>query len=62
VRVGEILNIAKELTKISKTAKAYEIVSELEKLSRRYSLSEKDESDEKIELKIDIILSESFVS
>lgn len=62
VRVGEILNIAKVLTKIPKTAKAYEIVSELEKLSKRYSLGEKDESNEKIELKIDIILSESFVS
>jgi len=61
VRVGQILNIAKELTKISKNSKAYEIVGELEKLSKRYSLQEKDESDEKVELKIDIILSESFV-
>lgn len=61
VRVGQILNIAKELTKISKSAKAYEIVGELEKLSKRYSLQEKDDVDEKVELKIDIILSESFV-
>lgn len=62
VRVGRILNISKELTKISKTAKPFEIMVELEKLRERYSLGEKDENDEKIELKIDIILSESFVS
>lgn len=61
VKVGKILNIAKELTKISKSAKAYEIVGELEKLSKRYSLGEKEQDHENLELKIDIILSESFV-
>ncbi len=61
VRVGRILNISKELTKIAKSAKPFEIMVELEKLSKRYSLGEKDEENEKIELKIDIILSESFV-
>lgn len=62
VRVGQILNIAKELSKIAKSAKPFEIMAALEKLSKRYSLGEKNEVNEKIELKIDIILSESFVS
>jgi len=61
VRVGSILNISKELTKISKTVKPFELMVELEKLSNRYSLGKKDEANKKIELKIDIILSETFV-
>ncbi|MBD3807922.1 MAG: hypothetical protein IE880_04300, partial [Epsilonproteobacteria bacterium] len=61
VRIGQILNIAKELNKISKNAKPFEIMQELDKLSKRYSLTSKDEKDEDINLKIDIILSETFV-
>jgi len=61
VRVGQILNIAKELTNISKSAKPFEVMAELDKLHKRYTLTSKDENDERINLKIDIILSETFI-
>ncbi len=61
VRIGQILNIAKELTKISKSTKPFEIMVELDKLVKRYTLTQKDENVKDINLKIDIILSETFV-
>jgi hypothetical protein len=61
VRIGQILNISKELTKISKSAKPFEITEELGKLVKRYTLTQKDENEEDVNLKIDIILSESFI-
>lgn len=61
VKEGRILNIAKELTKIAKRAKPFEIMIELEKLAKRYTLVENESGEGKLDLKIDIILSESFV-
>jgi hypothetical protein len=61
VRIGRILNLSKEIVKISKNAKAFEIMAELDKLSQKYTLTQKNEENESISLKIDIILSETFV-
>jgi superfamily II DNA/RNA helicase len=61
VRIGRILNLSQEIVKISKNAKAFEIMAELDKLSQKYTLTQKNEENESISLKIDIILSETFV-
>lgn len=63
LKEGKILNISKEIVKISKdkNVKPYEIMSQMDKLSKKYTLDTNAQIDDKIDFKIDIILSESFV-
>jgi len=44
-----------------KNIKPYEIMSQMDKLSKKYTLDANAQTDDKIDIKIDIILSESFV-
>jgi hypothetical protein len=61
IKEGRYLNLSKNIGKIQKTAKPYEIMPKVEELLNRYGLGENEENSDKIDGKIDIILSESFV-
>lgn len=61
IREGKYLNLSKDLSKIQKSAQPYEIMSRIEELLKRYHLGERDDESEKIDIEIDLILSESFV-
>jgi len=61
IKEGRYLNLSKDIGKIQKTAKPYEIMPKVEELLNRYGLGENEENSDKIDGKIDIILSESFV-
>jgi superfamily II DNA/RNA helicase len=63
VKEGKILNISKEIVKISKdkNIKPFEIMAQMDKLAKRYTLNAEADGDEAIDIQIDIILSESFV-
>ncbi|MBD3843526.1 MAG: hypothetical protein IE909_16920, partial [Campylobacterales bacterium] len=60
IKIGKILNLSKEIIKISNNSNSSQIEDKLTKLSEKYSLSQNNnQQDTKKE--IDIILSESFV-
>ncbi len=63
VKEGKILNISKEIVKISKNKniKPFEIMNQMDRLAKQYTINSNQEDDETIDIKIDIILSESFV-
>ncbi len=61
IKEGRYLNLSKDIGKIQKTAKPYEIMPKVEELLNKYGLGENEENSDKIDGKIDIILSESFV-
>ena len=63
IKEGKLQNLSKEIISISKKFQSYEIIKEIEKLQKRYDLFEKEiDETKKIEkIKIDVILSETFV-
>lgn len=61
IRIGKILNLSKEIIKISKNSNSSEIEDKLTKLSEKYSLVQNNNKEQYTKKEIDIILSESFV-
>ncbi len=61
IKIGKILNLSKEVIKISKNSNSSEIADKLVKLSEKYSLVQKTDKEQYAKKEIDIILSESFV-
>lgn len=61
IKEGRLQNLSKEIINISKKFQSKDIVVELEKLQKIYNLFEKKDNQRKINIDIDIILSETFV-
>ncbi len=61
IRIGKILNLSKEIIKISKNSNSSEIEDKLTKLSEKYSLVQNNNNQQYTKKEIEIILSESFV-
>ena len=61
IKEGKLQNLSREIINISKKFSASEISTKIDELQKKYSLYEKEDKTQKIDIKIDIILSETFV-
>jgi len=61
LKEGKYLNLSKDILKMEKGIKPYEVLPKIEGILKKYHQNENVDEQERLDLKIDIILSESFI-